>query len=419
MSLNLVLTGLCLLLAAGLRMWIVRVHPPWEYVFSDMGGYIANADRVFKDRLVPGSFFQPIGFSAFLSFLRKIGWGYKAIAPIHVIVGTLTAYFAGRVAAYVESERLALFTTFVVGVHFSLAYMSGYYMSETIYAFLLTFVSWVVVTTRLRTVWSVVVVAAALWLSNWLKGYSGPIVILTLMYFALRAHEDRSQRWRWLRAAVILVAIFGTQPVVHHEWTKRAIHDAQWGPTASGLNLVEGKCPWKHNEDSAGYGWWSPMYVQQKNSTYRKWDHPFTDAAYFQKQGLQCIKDNPVIMLTSFRNIAELFVRNMLWPASGDDKFRKFERDYEKWFLGFLFPGMVVGLLRLGSSTRARRNLFGLAVMVPIVAICGVVYLFKSEIRYRIPFDPYFCLIACSGWLGIFAFLKRAFRAVVAVKSPV
>ena len=394
-------------------MWIVREHPPWESVFSDMGGYIANADRVYSGKVNPGSFFQPIGFSAFLAFLRKVGWGYRAIAPIHVCVGTLTALLAGRVAAHVESERAALLTTFVVGVHFSLAYMSGYYMSETIYAFLLTFVSWVVVVTRLRTVWSVIVIAVVLWLSNWLKGYSGPIVILTLCYFALRAREERSQRWRWLRAAVVLVAIFATQPIAHHEWTKKAIHDGQWGPTASGLNLVEGKCPWKRNEDSAGYGWWSPMYVQQKNGTYRKWTHPFTEASYFQKQGLLCIKDNPMIMVQSFRNIAELFVRNMLWPASGDDKFRKFERTYEKWFLAFLFPGLIVGLFRLGSSTRARRNLFGLAVMVPIVAICGVVYLFKSEIRYRIPFDPFFCLIAASGWIGIGQVARRLFFAVV------
>lgn len=417
-TLNLVLTGLCLMLAASLRMWIIRVHPPWESVFSDMGGYIQNADRIFQGRMNSQVFFQPVGFSALLALLRKLHLGYKAVGPIHVCVGTLTAFFAGRIAAHVESERAALFTTLVVGVHWSLAYMSGYYMAETLYAFMITFVSWVIASTRLKSVWSVIVASTVLSVSYWLKGYAGPIVILALGYFALRAREERGARWRWVRAGVILTCIFATQPALHHEVTKRYANDPQWGPATSGLNLVEGKCPWKRNEDSSGYGWWSPLYVQQHNGTYKKWDHPFTDAKYFQQQGIKCIKDNPMVMVHSFRHVAELFVRNMLWPASGDEHFRKFERDYEKWFLGFLFPGLIVGLFRLGTSSRARQHLFGLAVMVPILAICGVVYIGKSEIRYRLPFDPFFCLIACSGWLGIADFLHRVFRALRRVRAP-
>ncbi|RYZ58849.1 MAG: hypothetical protein EOP08_15965, partial [Proteobacteria bacterium] len=251
---NVVLTGLCLVLAAALRFWIVAVHPPWGSVFSDMGGYIQNADRIFGGRLSSQVFFQPVGFSAFLALLRKVGLGYRALGPLHVIVGTLTAFLAGRIAAHVESERAALLTTFVVGMHFSLAYMSGYYMAETLYTFMLTFVSWVIASTRLRTTASVVLASVVLSVSFWLKGYAGPIVILALGYFLLRAREDRGSRWRWLRTGAILACIFATQPALHHEITRKYANDPQWGPATSGLNLVEGKCPWKRNEDSSGYG---------------------------------------------------------------------------------------------------------------------------------------------------------------------
>jgi len=106
------------------------------------------------------------------------------------------------------------------------------------------------------------------------------------------------------------------------------------------------------------------------------------------------------VLVYSFVHVAELFVRNMLWPAAGDNTFRDFERSYEIGFLAFVWPGLALGFASLASSDRARRNLFGIAVLVPIVALCVTVYVFKSEIRFRIPFDPLLCVVACCGWMA-------------------
>lgn len=413
-TLNLLLTFGCLILAAALRVWVVREHPPWAAVFSDMAGYVHNADQILSGKVTSQTFFQPVGFPAFLALLRKIGLGYRALAPIHVVLGTLTVYLAGRIAARLDGERTGLLTTFVLAVHWSLAYMSGYYMGETLYAFLITLMAWLMVATGLRRGWHAIAVGAVLGISYWIKGYSGPMLMLMLAYFGLRFVRDRGQRWRWFKVAFLLTAVFATQPALHREVTFRTTGDAQWGASTSGLNLVEGKCPWKRNEDSSGYGWWSPLYVQQHKGAYKKWPRPFTDAKYFQQQAIQCIKDNPKVMVESVVHVAELFVRNYLWPASGDDRFRKFEQVYEKFFLGFVFPGLVFGFWRLSRSIRAQKNLFVLAVIVPILTICGVVYIGKSEIRYRLPFDPFFCIVASAGWISIGEMVSAMLRAIFA-----
>jgi hypothetical protein len=65
----------------------------------------------------------------------------------------------------------------------------------------------------------------------------------------------------------------------------------------------------------------------------------------------------------------------------------------------FLMAGVALWLL---ARWPWRREQWGelLVWAVPLAAICLCVYVFKSEIRFRVPFDVWFIPMAFAGWLS-------------------
>lgn len=102
--------------------------------------------------------------------------------------------------------------------------------------------------------------------------------------------------------------------LVHLVWTNTHYQKPYLGPTAGALNFVEGKCPSKNNQDSQGSRWMSPLFNITGEKEYKKWPRPFTDQAYFWKEGLKCVQENPWVLVSSVRYIHYLFLGNPLWP---------------------------------------------------------------------------------------------------------
>jgi hypothetical protein len=413
---------LALVVAAFLRGFVVHQRPLMSAIYSDMQGYHQNAHTILNGHLSEGSFFQPIGLSAVVAFLIKVGLGEPFIASVHIVLGTVTAHLCGRIGERLGGRWVGLAAVWIGSVHVALIYMGSLMMAETFFAFLLACAAFFTMRFGLRFV-SAFGACVCLGASYWFKGFTLPVMALMIawtIWFAFRNRKLRRTRNRLIAYAVTLALMLGSLPFQHRYVTLKTARVAVWGPTASGLNLVEGKCPWKQNEDSNGAGWWSPLYVQQGKRNYRKWDKPFTDAAYFQKQGLQCIKDNPVVMLYSFRHIAELFILNELWPASSEGQFRKINAPYEIGFIIFAFPGLlgsVYALIRIRKRERFRRAAVG--VVAPLLGLCLTVYIFKSEVRFRVPFDPLVIALAAFGWTPWFQLLGRLWRRVRGERAQV
>jgi hypothetical protein len=75
-------------------------------------------------------------------------------------------------------------------------------------------------------------------------------------------------------------------------------------------------------------------------------------------------------------------------------------RLYELFFGAFLIVGLV-GWLRSCWPLDTHRHPVLLAWALPILALFLCVYVFKSEIRFRVPFDVFFIPVALSGWTSI------------------
>ena len=208
-----------------------------------------------------------------------------------------------------------------------------------------------------------------------------------------------------------LCAPFAFSLLLHGALTQSTIGRFQLTPSAGGFNLVEGKCPVKHNIDNEGRGWMSPLYYQLGYRAEKHWPYRATDSAAFTREGLKCIAADPRVLVESFENIPLLFFGNYLWPMN-KLPWAWLGRLYELYFAAFA----VVGLAAFAVS-RPRGRESGWIWLTPLLALFLCVYIFKSEIRFRIPFDLWVIPIAFRGWQLMIAALRGGFPRESARRS--
>jgi 4-amino-4-deoxy-L-arabinose transferase-like glycosyltransferase len=411
-----------LLVGAVLRGAILQYRPMADAIFSDMQGYHDNAYRIANGIWFEGLFFQPVGLAATGAMLVKLGLKPIVMAYAHVVLGVFIIYFTGGIAERLGGQLTGVIAAWLIATSYPIIYLGSLFMAETMFGFFVLAASYVFMRWGALRAGAVILAALCLMISYWYKGMSQPAMAVMILFFAWFALRDRKRRWHWARALVIIMVATLALPLMHRQLTQKTVHKAMIGPAASGLNLVEGKCPWKRNEDNTGAGWWSPLYVQQGIENYKKWDHPFTDAAYYQKQGIECIKRDPVVLLRSFVNISELFVRNNLWPSIGEGKFHKVTRTMDGIFNGTVLPGLglvLIPLFQMRKQARFRRLV--VAIIAPIFGLFLTAYIFKAEIRYRVPFDPQFVALSAFGyvWFGkwLWLFIKKRKKAKAATSN--
>src|SRR6185503_14413937 len=208
---------------------------------------------------------------------------------------------------------------------------------------------------------------------------------------------------RWSRDAIVRIAVpvsavVAAGLIVHGVLSYRTTGTFRLSAAAGGLNFMEGKCPSKRNYDNTGLTWLSPVYAQLGMTSAKMWDHPFTDSGYFMKEGLKCIGRDPFVVVQSFENIPFLFVGNFMWPVT-HFSVAPMVRLYELVTGPFLMAGVALWLLARWPWWRER---WGELIVwaAPLAALCLCVYVFKSEIRFRVPFDVWFIPMAVGGWLS-------------------
>ena len=83
-------------------------------------------------------------------------------------------------------------------------------------------------------------------------------------------------------------------------------------------------------------------------------------------------------------------------PPSRDTKI------FDLFFGPWLIVGLVIGLRAL-LPLRAETYPTFIAWLLPFAALSLCVYVFKSEIRFRVPFAVWLIPTALSGWVTIFS----------------
>jgi hypothetical protein len=392
---------------AGLRLFaIFRWNPLEDALYSDMASYAAHAQMLMAGSIQESHFFQSIGFPVWVAALRTLADGdYVVVKLASLLMSTLTFVLAWRAAARVMPERLAVVVLAAGAFHFPWIFFSSLLMAETPFALLLTALFYLLCANRFPWAPRIGVLAGVLFaVAMLVKGTHALFGPLLAAWVALWCWHQRSRAgvtWRALldgggkgfAAFCVGVAIV---LVLQAAVTLRYYGQVRLTAHAGALNFVEGKCPWKNNADSAGAGWHSPLFVQLEELTARRWPKPFTDSAYFWVEGWKCIAEDPLVLLTSVRYIHYLFFDNQLWPANVS-RWRVLNRWHQTYFAWLLFPGILAFVLY-----RARHPLSPDTVPFLVgAAVVACVWFFKGEMRFRIPFDAVFLVMAMLGWIRI------------------
>ena len=360
-------------------------------IFSDMGNYVQIANDLMENKWLVTHFFQPIGFPYLLYLLKLVTADWLSIlALIHIITSTLSLWFIWKTVKETMGEKIGLISLFIATIHLPWIAFNGLVLSESLFIFFLSALSWL----TLRLVRQGNVLNAVLWvvvffMAFLIKGthvFFAPLLILTVFYF------KRIAAVKYLATMVVLLSLC---LLGHGLFTKNKINKFQMSASAGGLNFVEGKCPEKNNADSNGYSWLSPLYHQLGMTNMKRWDHPFSDSGFFMKEGFKCIGQNPMVLVQSFEGIPYLFVGNVLWPVN-QMTVKNSMRWYDLFFGCFSLIGLAVYFRFLKYNENRNEEI--LVWVLPIVSVFLCVYIFKSEIRFRIPFDVWIIPVTVKGW---------------------
>ncbi|WP_408097726.1 ArnT family glycosyltransferase [Peredibacter sp. HCB2-198] len=384
-----------LILALAVRLCFLFYGKSLEdQIWSDMREYTVKADMIINGEWNAMHFFQSIGYSFVIIFFKKNfeHWG-KALAYFQGIISFLTVWPIFRTATEAFGKKVGLITLLLVALNLPWIVFINLALPETIFTFLMALLAWFSYrivysegpTTKYAVGW-----ALSFLLAFWLKGthvFLMPLFLLGL--FAIK-------RWKAIPNMVTISAIFIIGVCLHGVLTYNTIGKFQLSSSTGGLNFIEGKCPIKNNHDSVGYSFLSPVYFQMGLFQEKKWGQPFSNSSYFMKEGFKCIKKDPLVLLQSFEAIPFLFMGNTLWPIN-QMSYSALARLYEQIFAVLLITGLALFLV---SETNDPDRLRGLVVWgLPVLSVFLCVYVFKSEMRYRIPFDVWFIPIAVAGWI--------------------
>lgn len=396
---QLLLVGAIFTLGLCLRLYQTLFGVPLDQVvWSDMNGYVQIADMIRKDVWQVNHFFQSIGFPFVIVFMKEFtpDWGFN-LSLLNCLLSSLTLLFVWKASEDSFEFKTGAITLAIAAVHLPWIYLTTYALPESIFTFLLSvcaFLSGRIVRGEKWAIPSAFIWGVSFIAAFWLKGthaFWGPLFLIGL--FVL-------QKKKSLLPIIALGVPVASGLLFHAYLSLTKIGHPQLSASTSGLNFIEGKCPDKKNRDSAGYAWLSPLYYQLGLHSEKYWSVPFTNSSYFIRQGFECIKRDPFVLLQSFESIPFLFYGNTTWPLNQKTNAGKL-RLYELLFTIFLICGLV--FYTKSMYFEFKREQFVIWAL-PIIAIFLCSYIFKSEMRYRLPFDVWFIPVAVLGWS---TFLKR------------
>lgn len=364
------------------------LSPPQMTIFSDMGAYFHRGWELTHGAYEDGQLFQPVGFTLWSLLLRFVG-GFDLFNWVQVFSSWGVVVLSYLIVRKPFGKLAGIFAVILAGTHIPLASFATFHLAENIYAFLITLCLYLIVKNmRHQTLRKYFIIGSLLSLAFYFKGNHAFFIPAFSLWLLYKDRQNLMAAFKKLTVMAMGCLVF---VVPHLIWTGMHYSKPHLGPTAGALNFVEGKCPSKNNMDSTGSSWMSPLFVQLHEETFKKWPRPFTDEKFFWQEGFKCVAQNPFVLVESLRYINYLFFDNEIWPLM-TSPVRAWNQAWIPFFNFFLFPFAMVGAIIMAR----RKDAFTEVSSLMMLTLFFTVWFFKSEMRFRIPFDA-----ILVGWSSI------------------
>jgi hypothetical protein len=133
-------------IAATIRLvWGVWIHPPGNFVTSDMWVYDQNAIHFWRQPRTLWDTYIPAGYPALLAAVYAVAGSARmsAVAVLQAILGAATCVLmAGITRLATGSARLGLCAGLVLAGYVPLVFYAGFLLTEVPFAFLVAFGAW-------------------------------------------------------------------------------------------------------------------------------------------------------------------------------------------------------------------------------------------------------------------------------------
>lgn len=413
--------------------WNLRVHPPADYVYSDMNGYVGRANSLFGDLWSKREYsgFYPWGTHALMFAIEwMFGKGnLGAVGIAFAVMGALSALFGVLIARRVTKfPPIAAAVGLVLVFDYPLISLSGYFLSETPFGLGMMVATWallrVVDQGRGRDAWVAgIAIAFALVMRPQILV---SVALLGVIWFPGRKLWPKLTLGMLVRAAIPIVLVLGFSAWRLHYHTER------WGLISENgtFNQVFGRChvtkiialPDKPGRSRTVFGP-PPLLQLGKRATNAKGEWPQLDPVqgthfyYFGYIGdsvqhrdymKQCIEQGGWMRQAEYAlvHVLMLWRYNILWPDSGKGQWQAVAK---KWgdihTHTFAIPAVLMMLIVFRPRAHPKLAL----VAIHLWAAFIVAALYFGDVRLRTPYDPFVVLLALEGcaMLGAFVVSRR------------
>jgi len=376
-------------------VWGVLIHPPLDYVYSDMAGYVERATHVATGaKLTRFDTFYPPGTHLLLSVpLRVFGHGRTGLWAASVLMFVLSAivpFLAWRVAMRLVSKRAAAITAILCALWPLFITYGGYFLSEIPSIAFLLLTLWLAMRAREADGTGALVFGVLAGISAAASLAIRPQLVLNVAIAGWLLLRKREGRARMAVAAGTALAV----PLVLVLALNASAAGRFVGMSENGgLNFFQGHCPVHTvstgNSTTGFLTFASPVAVQtNRGRDYVFPNHIAWEQPYFIKQGIRCIKHDGVGELGVIaRNVADLGITSVPWPQTADRGLRRFVRP-ANFVYSVALPSVIVAAIYL--ARRKRHEAAGLWIVVAhLMAVLPTALVFYGDPRFRVPYDVF------------------------------
>ncbi|MFO0756471.1 MAG: glycosyltransferase family 39 protein [Byssovorax sp.] len=424
--------------------WNLRIHPPAEFAYSDMGGYIERATAMLTQPWVPRPWFAlfPYGTHVFIALVKLIAGkdNKTALGVAFALLGAIAvAYTYATVERFTQRGFARLFAGLVLIFYYPWISLGGYALSETPFAACVAATAF----------YGLRLADRGRPRDAWLLGIS--LALGTIMRpqhlvsaaFLLGHWLWRKQAWKnmhrtlWIRVFVPLGVILAFSSVRLYWHTSNHWKGGIIGlvSTNGPLNYAFGRCHATGIEANAkdGKGFFGPppfgslLYFGKDKAhppilpldpamgeTVRFSGHMW-DAPVIYDVARQCVQKTGYYRQFKYAltHVVLLWGYNIPWPDQGQKpQFRDPMLLWSGLHNIFILPPAALLLFLSFRKKRARMMLVSLHVWAEVL----VAILYFGDTRYRVPYDGLLILLAAAGYAAIPS-LWRALRRVIELSS--
>ena len=380
-------------------IWGLVIHPPVDYLYSDMGAYVERAQRLAtgEDLHRPDAFFPPGTHILLAAPLRLFGTelaGMWAGALLWCALSAAIPFFAWRLARLLFDPATAALTALLCASWPLYVTYGGYFTSETpSLAFLLA------------SLWAGYAAAQSSGRrAGWLGLAAGllggvaianrPQLILNLAVLAVPLMLRLRRHVLALAGIVVGTAVIMAGTVLYNS----AAADKPTGLSENaGLNFWIGHCD-VHDVKTVDpvrnitFSFGNPVWTQLKRGgTYYFEGRLVWDQAFFYKLGLRCIeRDGLGHVRVLGRSVLNMTATTIPWPQVNDEEGERGVVRVSNLAYSLLLPLVVIysvfTILRRRASGRASGEM---VMLLQLACVLVVAIFFFGDPRVRSTYDVF------------------------------